>query len=252
MNWLVSATELTATNLTTLAIICFAAGLVRGFSGFALSAIVMATAVLILPPVELIPMAWWLEMAASLIMLRGGWRDADKTIVIGLVLGSAIGVPLGLALTTTLPVETSKLVALALVISLSATQLARIRLRFLATKPGLYGSGLLAGIVTGLAGIGGMVVALYVLAQDAPARKMRAALVLFLFFGSVTSMIALLAFGVMDQRAVMRGLVFAAPVALGVLLGQRLFIPRFEPYYRPFCLSLLIALAAFGVLRVGF
>jgi len=252
IDWATSATGLTPANFTTLALICFAAGLVRGFSGFALSAILMATAVVILPPVELIPMAWWLEMSASLIMLRGGWRDADKTVVIGLVLGSAVGIPLGLALTTTLPVETSKLVALALVITLSATQLARIRLRFLATKPGLYGSGLLAGIVTGLAGIGGMVVALYVLAQNTPARKMRAALVLFLFFGSVTSMIALLSFGVMDQRAITRGLTFAAPTIAGVLLGQRLFTPRFEPFYRPFCLSLLIALAAFGVLRVSF
>lgn len=251
IGWLASATGLEPASLVTLALICFFAGLVRGFSGFALSAIVIASAASILPPIELIPMMWWLEMTASLLMVRGGWRDADRRVVFGLVIGSAVGTPLGMALTTTIPVGISKLIALSLVVGLAVTQLGKVRLAFLATRSGLYGSGLMAGVVTGLAGIGGMVVALYVLAQDAPARKMRAALVLFLFLGAVTSMITYLAFGVMDATATVRGLTFAAPVVAGVLLGQRLFIPRFEHIYRPFCLSLLIALAGFGILRLA-
>lgn len=226
------------------------AGIVRGFAGFALSALVMATAVVFLPPVELIPVAWWLEMAASLMMVKGGFKEADRGVVIGLVIGSTLGLPLGLALTTTLPVETSKLVALVVIIGLAVTQLAKIRLKFLATRPGLYGTGFLAGIVTGIASVGGMVVALYVLAQNTPARKMRAALVLFLFLGSVASMITFLAFGIMDQTAVQRGLILAVPAAFGVFLGQALFTVRLEPYYRPFCLSLLILLAGSGLVRL--
>jgi len=251
INWLTSATGLEPASLVTLGAICFAAGLVRGFSGFALSAIVIASAARILPPIELIPMMWWLEMTASLLMVRGGWRDADRRVVFGLVIGSAVGTPLGMALTTTIPVGISKLIALSLVVGLAVTQLGKVRLAFLATRSGLYGSGLMAGVVTGLAGIGGMVVALYVLAQDAPARKMRAALVLFLFLGAITSMITYLAFGVMDAAATVRGLTFVPVVIAGVLLGQRLFIPRFEHVYRPFCLSLLIALAGFGILRLA-
>ena len=251
IGWLASATGLEPASLVTLALICIFAGLVRGFSGFALSAIVIASAASILPPIELIPMMWWLEMTASVLMLRGGWREADRRVVFGLVIGAAVGTPVGIALTTALPVAISKLVALALVVGLAVTQLAKIRMAFLATRPGLYGSGLMAGVVTGLAGIGGMVVALYVLAQDAPSRQMRAALVLFLFLGAVTSMITYLALGVMDATATVRGLTFVPPVIAGVLLGQRLFIPRFEHIYRPFCLSLLIALAGFGILRLA-
>ena len=244
--------NLTQSEATLLALICFAAGLVRGFSGFALSAVVMAVAVLILPPVELIPMLWWLEMTASLMMVRGGWRDADRNVVLGLVIGSAVGAPLGLALTTTLPVETSKLIALALIIVLAATQLARVRIAFLATRPGLYAAGLAAGVVTGLAHIGGMVVALYVLSQQTPARQMRAALVLFLFLSALVSLATFLAFGVMDARAVSRGLVLAVPTAFGVLMGKMLFTQRWEPFYKPFCLTLLILLAATGLVRLGF
>ncbi|MEE9388646.1 MAG: sulfite exporter TauE/SafE family protein [Paracoccaceae bacterium] len=249
MSWLSTLSGLGPTDLLILAAICFLAGLVRGFSGFALSAVAMAAGTSILPPIALIPVLWWLEMTASLMMLRGGWKDADRRIVIGLVLASAIGTPLGIALTTSLPVDVSKLIALALVVTLSITQLGKIRLAFLATKPGLYSAGLMAGIVTGLAGIGGMVIALFVLAQNTPARKMRAALVLFLFLSSIISMITYLAFGVMDQTAALRGLIFIAPTAIGVILGQQLFTERFEPYYKPFCLILLITLASLSILR---
>ncbi len=251
MDNLLTLVALDGTTFAIFCCICFAAGLVRGFAGFALSAVVMATAVLLLPPVALIPVCWWLELAASVLMVRGGWAEADHAVVIGLVIGSTVGMPIGLALTTTLPVDTSKLIALFVIIALATTQLAKIRLVFLATKPGLYLSGLVAGIVTGLASVGGMVVALYVLSQDAPARKMRAALVMFLFISALTSLLTLLWFGVMDRLAVLRGLALIAPTIAGVLIGQRLFTVRLEPHYRPFCLALLIGLAGLSVIRTA-
>ncbi len=103
--------------------------------------------------------------------------------------------------------------------------------------------------MTGVAGVGGMVVALYVLARDAPARQMRGSLVLFLFGGSVVSMISLRRLRHDGRVAVARGLAFAFPVALGVIAGQALFTPRWEGWYRPFCLSLLMALAGLSLAR---
>ncbi|MGJ8621337.1 MAG: sulfite exporter TauE/SafE family protein [Yoonia sp.] len=249
---LLTSTDLTGQEMAILTAIVIVAGIVRGFSGFALSAIVMASAVIILPPVELIPICWWLEMSASVLMARGGWKEADRKIVLGLVIGSTIGVPFGLMLTTSISPDLSKLIVLLLIIALAVSQLAKIRLPFLATKPGLYGSGFAAGVATGLASVGGMVIAIYVLSQDAPAAKMRAALVLFLFVSSLTTVIALLWFGVMDGAAVARGLTLAVPTTFGVIMGQRLFIPRFAAYYRPFCLSLLCALAGSALIRTQF
>ncbi|MGB7318493.1 MAG: sulfite exporter TauE/SafE family protein [Planktotalea sp.] len=242
---------LTNNEIIILAVICFGAGVVRGFSGFALSALVMASAALILPPVQLIPICWWLELAASVLMARGGWQEADRKIVWGLVIMSAVGTPIGLALTTSIDVDTSKLIALCLIIALAALLLARIRIPGLETRAGLYVSGLLAGIVTGLSSVGGMMIAVYVLSSDAPARKMRAALALFLFLGSATSLIWQFWFEVMNLQAIWRGLVFSIPAIAGVWAGMKLFTPRFEPYYRPFCLTLLCGLSAFGLLRLS-
>lgn len=252
MNWLLTVTDLSQSEFLILVGLTMLAGMVRGFSGFALSAMVMATAVMILPPIELIPMLWWLEMSASLLMVRNGWAEADRPMTYGLVIGALIGWPFGLWLTISIPVEASKTLALVVIFTLAATQLAKLRLTFLATKPGLYGTGIASGIVSGVASVGAMVVAFYVLAANQPARTMRASLVLYLFLSSIASMFILLAFGIMDLSGFSRGLVFATPTMIGVLLGQQCFTDRLSGYYRPFCLILLIGLASAGLIRTQF
>jgi uncharacterized membrane protein YfcA len=249
MTDLLAVLSLAPSQAIAMIAICFAAGLVRGFTGFALSALAMSLAVLILPPVELIPILWWLELGASLVMLRSGWDGADVRAAITLALGSALGMFAGLSLTTTIDPDTSQRAALVLLIGLAALQLARLRIPGLATPMGTVIAGLVAGIATGLAGIGGMVVALYIIARDDDPKVMRATLVAFLFLGSVTSLFTHLYFGTMNQTSVLRGFAFLLPCIIGVLIGQRLFTPRLQPYYRPVCLSLLIGLGAVSLVR---
>jgi hypothetical protein len=146
VDWILQATALTQSEFLILIGLAILAGIVRGFSGFALSAMVMATAVIILPPIELLPMLWWLEMSASILMLKNGWDGADKTMTYALVIGATIGWPIGLALTIAISVAASKTIALAVIGLLAITLLAKIRMPFLATKPGLYGSGVLSGL----------------------------------------------------------------------------------------------------------
>ncbi|MCP5073363.1 MAG: sulfite exporter TauE/SafE family protein [Rhodobacteraceae bacterium] len=247
---LANFTSLTGTEFAICAGAVFLAGVVRGFAGFALSAIVMASVVVVLPPVELIPVCYVLEGAASLAMLRGGVKNADMSVVWVLAIGSATGVPIGLFATTTIPLDLSKMVALFVILSLTMLQLFRISPRFVGTRGGLYGTGLVAGIATGLASVGGMVVALYVLASKSEPRTMRASLVMFLFIGMFTSLIYLLLYGVMDKQAVLRGAVFTPVVLLGVFVGSFFFRPRLAGFYKQFCLLLLVALSGMGLFRM--
>jgi uncharacterized membrane protein YfcA len=250
LSYFADLTQLSENQFIYCLIAVFVAGLVRGFSGFALSAIVVASMASKLPTVELIPMAYLLEGAASLVMLRGGVRDADMSIVWVLAIGSAIGVPIGLMATTTFPVEATRITALVLILSLAAMQLFKITPSFVGTRAGLYGTGLFAGIATGLASVGGMVVALYVLASKIDPRSMRGALVMYLFIGMFTSLVWHLLYGIMDMRALMRGLVFAPPLLIGVLIGVGLFRPSLQRFYKQFCLVLLMCLSAAGLISV--
>ncbi|MFV0473458.1 MAG: sulfite exporter TauE/SafE family protein [Pikeienuella sp.] len=251
MEWLGELLSLPAGDALEIALIVFIAGLVRGFAGFALTALVMAGGAMILPPVQLLPVCWFLELTASALMTRGGIRAGERDVALWLVVMSALGQPVGYWLTTTLPVETSRLVALSLVVALALAQLVRLRLPWLATRPGLMTTGALAGLSTGLAGVGGMVVALYVLARNAPAAAMRGTLVLFLVLGSITGLTMLSLFGLMTAEAATRGLILAVPAALGVVLGARLFTERLARWYRLFCLALLVGMAATSLMRAG-
>jgi len=241
--------DLSSQELGILGFICFCAGLVRGFSGFALSAFVMATAVTILPPIQLIPVLWFLEMSAGLLMARGGWRDANRSDALLLVTGNLVGWPIGLWLTKTISTTTSKITVLIIIVTLAISQLARVRITFLNSKKGALISGIVAGVISGLAHVGGMIVALYALSRDSDARTMRGTLVTYLFIGSFSSFVFLLAFGVMEKIAMYRGLSMILPTMVGVWIGTKFFIPKLQPYYRPFCLSLLVGLALITLLR---
>lgn len=228
----------------------FVASLVRGFSGFALTAVVMVSLVIILPPIELIPICLVLEGVAGLFMLRSGLREANIPLVLSLTLGSLIGLPIGLMITTTVAPDLSRLVAQLLVLTLAVAQLMQLRPTWLMGKPGRYGAGLMAGIATGLAGLGGMVIALFVLAQRAPPREIRGSLVIYLFVGLLFGGLYQLWFGVMTSEAFSRGLILAPVAAFGVLLGKQLFRPSLESSYRKICLSLLIVLAMAGLAKM--
>jgi uncharacterized membrane protein YfcA len=248
---MIAPLALTAGDLAWLVALCFLAGLVRGFTGFALSALVMATAVLFLPPIELIPMLWFIEMGASLMMLKEGLRDAHMPTALILVAGTWIGWPIGLSLTQSLPVDTSKIVTLAIILTLAALQLTQLRIPGLGSRPGMVMAGITAGLVSGLAHVGGMVVALYVLAQGSAARSMRGTLVIYLFLSLLGALGYQLWFDVMTETAAWRGAAMLPATLLGVWIGTRLFNPRWEPFYRPVCLGLLIALAGAGLVRQG-
>ena len=237
-------------DLLILILICFFAGLIRGFSGFGLSAFVMSLALTIIPPIELIPVCWWMEFVASVFMIRNGWKHSDKKISIILWLGAVLGLPIGIALTTILDFQTSKIVALVLISMLALILLRNFKIQFLSTSVGTISSGVFAGVATGLASIGGMIVAIYVLAIQNSATRVRASLVLYIFLNSVTTFIFLILFDVMDHKAFVRGVLLAVPSSIGVVLGSILFMQKLEKYYRPFSLGLLITFCIVGLIRL--
>ena len=241
--------QISGRDFAFLAGVMFAAFFVRGFTGFASSALAMVIAGPTFGPVFLIPVLFWQETAASLVLVRSGWKDADKLMAFLMAIGSAVALPLGVWLTLSISKDVSATVALLLIMVLAAMQLGRVRMDFLASNIGTFVTGMGAGIVTGLSGAGGMVVAVFALASSRDAKTVRASLVLFLLLGEITSFATYIAMGVMTWNTVVVGLVLIPICLFGVFLGQRLFVPKYEKYYRPVCLSLLIGIAALGLVN---
>ena len=244
--------QLTAGDLAFALVAVFVAGIVRGFTGFALSALIMATLATLIPPVQLIPVCTMLELASAAVLLRGGFGQANKRMAILLQSGALIGVPTGLYLTNTLNPETSKLIALLLTVTLALLQLARVRLPLSQAAVPTMLTGVFSGFVTGLASIGGMVIALYALALNMPPKNMRGTLIFIIFIGGSLTFLWQILWGMITPLALTRAALFLLPMLAGVFLGRAFFTPKYEPYYRPLSLLLLIGLGAFGLLRLTF
>jgi len=81
---------------------------------------------------------------------------------------------------------------------------------------------------------------------------MRGTLVLYLFVASALTPLYMYYFDVLTMQSVIRGLAFAPITIFSVWLGAKLFNARWEPYYRPFCLGLLMFLATIGLIRLAY
>lgn len=241
---------LTVGELTFAVAAVFFAGLIRGFTGFALSAVIVAALVTMIAPVELIPICMVLELSSSVLLLRGGIRDADKAMALRLQGGAMVGTPLGLWLTNTVAPDLSRGVALGLVLGLSAAQLLRVRLPVSSAPFPTIATGMLSGFVSGLANIGGMIVALYTLSLGISPRQMRGTLILIIFLGGTLSIFWQSLFGMFTATALSRAAFLTVPTLLGVLLGRHFFSPDYERFYRPAVLGLLIALALVNLVRL--
>ena len=146
--------QLPAGTLALICIVALIAGMVRGFSGFGLSALVMAVMAVLIPPIALIPVCFILEATASLVMFRGGMLDGDRALVVKLITAYTLGLPTGLAATHHLPPDFSRLIALLLILrfrrSLQLRSKSHLRV-FCNQNRGVYiWRVCVAGIATGL------------------------------------------------------------------------------------------------------
>ena len=81
------------------AILCISvAAIIRGYSGFGFSALTVSSLSLVLPPIEIIPLVFLLEIAASINMLPMVWKEVNWKILKWLILGNLVGTPFGIFL----------------------------------------------------------------------------------------------------------------------------------------------------------
>ncbi len=225
------------------------AGFVRGFSGFGLSAIVMLSLALFLPPAQVVPLAYALEISASLHMLPGAWRDVDWRLSRRILIGGVVGTPLGMALLVGLPPGVIRGLISGLALGLGLVVLKGYRLPPARgpVQPMLVG--LAAGAVNGAAAVGGMVVALFMLSVDQPAARIRASIVLLLFVAGIYSLGVAYGNGLVDLRLPWRLGLLLLPMAAGIWLGQRFFRAADGARFRRYAVFLLIGLAVVGLGR---
>lgn len=227
----------------------FLAAIVRGYSGFGFSLLVITSLSLLMTPQTFIPAIFMLEIAASLHMLPGIWRDIHWRSLMPLILGCAIGTPLGVWLLANVPAPPMQ-VALAVFVLIAVWFLWRGFA--LKTMPGTAASsavGAASGLANGAFGIGGPPAILFYFASPAGNEAGRASLIAYFLMTDLIGLAFLSREALITWDTLWLALIFLPALVLGVWIGARSFKSADPQTFRKYVLILLTILAVLSAAK---
>jgi uncharacterized membrane protein YfcA len=239
--------ELTPIALAWAATVLFAAGFVRGYSGFGFSAVTVAGLAFVVSPAVAVTTAILLEVAASLVQARSVWRDIDWRSVLVLLAGGLIGNPIGVGVLEFAPADALKAGVYLYVLGVALLlAVGRPTPRAL-SGAAWFAVGLAAGAVNGATALSGLFIVTVMTLTATPPVRMRATLVGYFFLSDLYVTGLLWWRGFVDADLV-TALTFALPVvAFGIWIGSRRFLSASDAQFRRATLALLSALAVAGL-----
>jgi uncharacterized membrane protein YfcA len=235
--------------LATAITIVFLAAIVRGYSGFGFSLLAITSLSLLYPPAVIIPSVFLLEIAASIHLLPGLWRDIHWRSLVPLVIGTTIGTPLGLMFLTGISPAPMQIALGLFVFVVTYLLWQGFALK---TMPGNLAStaaGLAAGVANGAFGIGGPPVILFYFASPAGAIVGRATLVTYFLLTDAIGLVFLSRENLISTDTIFRTLGFLPALIAGVWLGARSFKNADPVVFRKWVLTLLGILAAITTVK---
>ncbi|MEW9804614.1 sulfite exporter TauE/SafE family protein [Mesorhizobium sp. ZMM04-5] len=247
--------NLSAGSLAVLAVTALVAGCARGFSGFGGALIFVPIASSIIGPKLAVPLLLIVDLVLTPALIPKAWRNADRANVGLMAAGAALGVPVGTYLLTHVDGIVIRWAIVGIVVALLALLMSGWRYH---GRPhaGLTGAvGLLSGLFSGAAQVGGPPVVAYWLGAAISPQTVRANIVLYFAISSVLSVAAYLTAGIITPESVTLSMIIGPSFGFGLFAGARLFSRANEAVFRRTCYSLIAAAAIIslpvldGVLR---
>ncbi len=240
--------DLGPVELAWMAVAILIAAFVRGYSGFGYSAMVIAASSLVTNPLYFVAVVVILETAMSLQAARGAGPDVDWRRVWWLLLGAALGLPLGLWILTGVSEDTARAVISAYVLVMCGVLLAGWRMRTEVRGRVNVAAGLLSGLANA-PGMGGLPIAAFFAAQPIRPAVFRATLIAYFPLLDLYSAPLYWYAGLVSWDTLWASLIALPLTILGNWLGGRHFLNTDPQDFRRFAIVLLAGLAALGLLK---
>jgi len=224
-------------------IVIFLAAIVRGFSGFGFSLLAITALSLVYTPAEIVPSIFMLEIAASLNLLPGIWKDIHWKSLLPLMLGCLIATPIGVWALANVPPEPMQ-IALSIFVLIATALLAKgFALKSMPGPIASTAAGAASGLANGAFGIGGPPVILFYFASPAGNLAGRASMIMFFIFTDVIGLANQSLHGLITMQAATRALFYLPALLLGVWIGARSFKSVDQGLFRKIVLVILAVLA---------
>lgn len=241
------STDLSVPALAFLVFVALSAGLARGFSGFGAALIFVPLASSLMGPQIAVPLLLVVDGVMTLGMIPAAVRRADHRDVLTMAVGAIIGVPLGVHLLITLDPVIIRWAIVGIVVVLLSLLISGWRYR---DKPKAILTatvGLIAGVFSGVAQIGGPPVVAYWLGGAVPATIVRANIIVYFAISTVLNATAYLWSGLITLQILALAVLVAPTYGLGVWLGSRMFGLAEERTFRRICYAMIATAAVISM-----
>lgn len=234
--------ELTTGETIAVTGTAFAAGVMRGFSGFGAALMIAPVLALAVGPRTAIPAILIVMTLSGLQLVPKAWHEANWKVVTPLAIGGSLGLPLGTWVLVAVDPEIMRRAISGVVILFAILMLFGWRFRgkvgpAIATMVGGVG-----GFISGAAAAGGPPIVMFLLAGPESAARNRAAIILYFFFTQFAALAIFWATGLLTWRAFWISLPMLPMLLLGTWVGERLFGKASDMLYRRIALGILLAI----------
>lgn len=226
------------------AVVCiFGAAVVRGFGGFGFAMFAIVPLSLALPPTEIVPSIFIMDIVAGLNLLPGVWKDIHWQALLWLTLGCLVGTPFGVYALAHVPAAPMTL-ALAIFVLFAAILLARgFALKRMPGTAATFTTGAASGLCGGGFGMSGPPVVLFFFSSPAGAAIGRASMIAFFLITDVTGLLWQGWNGLLTPATFWRAALFLPALGVGIWVGNRGFKKTDPAAFRRWVLRLLMLLA---------
>lgn len=237
-------------GLGWLLLAAFMAGLVRGFAGFGTALIFLPVASQVIDPVAAVAVLIVMDIVGPLPALPGALRDGHPRDLMRLIGGLVIALPVGLAVLFAVDPSVFKLAVSLISLAMVTVLVSGYRYHGALTPRLIWGTGGMAGLLGGAAGIPGPPVILLYMASPHPARVIRANNTAFLLAYDVILLLAFLVLGRLWGVPLALGLLALLPNLAGNLVGNWLFRPELTELYRRVAYIIIAGSALSGLVSI--
>jgi len=178
------------------------------------------------------------------------WNKIDWNFVLKLLIGISIGSPIGLYLLKYLSPDTTHLSVCLLVVFFSFLLMRGYKNKKINNFFGKFITGIISGTLNGLTTLGGMPVALFLLATSIQPAVIRGSLAALFFLTDIYAFVLTLFVGIVDVTTIYRTILLIIILPIGVYIGDKFFVKSKEETYRKVVFYFLIFISIFGIFRV--
>lgn len=233
------------------ALVVLLAAYIRGLTGFALSAVLVAGLSFIIDPVEAVQLALAFEVVSSVIQVPSVWKDIKWAHLWVLIAAAILGNPVGVAILTSVDPDLLRAATFGVLAVVSLALLLNHRSTITPTLWLFFIVGVIAGVVNGATALSGLVIVLAMSFMAITPAAMRSTLIAYFFVSDIAVLGLIGARGDIANHAGTRVVLALPLLAIGIFVGSSTFDKTPPAKFRRITLGLLIGISGIGLARLA-